>query len=240
MADFLNRLAARTFGAIPLAEPVIPTRFSSGTEPAASFASDSPFQPTRPFPEISEERPNPLHIREAEPYPRPQTHADYPSPLSQNLDEAPHLDPSLHPRALHPQDPQPSHAELETVQPSPEHTQLHKPRPAATMPLKPIDPSPGVVGETTARNPQTTPPAPAAFAEPKPAPRLTPLTESMRSPTLQQPAFRPASPTVRVSIGRIEVRAEIASPVPTAPAQRPRPSTLSLDQFLKQVGGSAR
>jgi hypothetical protein len=54
------------------------------------------------------------------------------------------------------------------------------------------------------------------------------------------PPLRPASPTVRVSIGRIEVRAEITSPVPKAPAQRPRPSTLSLDQFLKQAGRGAR
>jgi hypothetical protein len=62
----------------------------------------------------------------------------------------------------------------------------------------------------------------------------------MRSQALQGPelpqAFRPAPPTVHVSIGRIEVRAEITSPAPVPRVQRPRPSTLSLDQFLKQAG----
>lgn len=241
MADFLNRLAARALGTIPLAEPVIPARFSPGTESAAFVSA---FQPTRPFPETSEERPNPPHIGEAEPYTRSETRADHPAPPFQSLDEAPHPIPSRRPRAFPLQDPQQPHAELETARPSPERIQVRRQHPAPALPLEPINPSPDALGENTARNPQATRPAPAPFAEPKLAPRLNPLAEPMRSSALQHPqpplAFRPASPTVRVSIGRIEVRAEIASPILTTPAQRPRPSTLSLDQFLKQAGGSAR
>src|SRR5271156_3914497 len=103
MADFLNRLAARALGAIPLAEPVIPARFSPGAEPAASFASAPAFRSRGPFPETSEDRPNPLRIREAEPYTRSEPPADHPAPPFQNLDEAPHLSPSQRPRAFHPQ-----------------------------------------------------------------------------------------------------------------------------------------
>ena len=239
MADFLNRLAARALGTIPLAEPVIPARFSPGTESAAFVSA---FQPTRPFPEASEERPNPLHIGESEPYTRSETRADHPAPPFQSLDEAPHLIPSRHPRAFPSQDPQPPHAELETAHPSPERIQVRRQHPAPALPLEPMNPSPDALGETTARNSQITQPAPAPFAEPKLAPHLTPLAEPMRSRVLQYSerpqAFHSIRPTVSISIGRIEVRAEITSP--TAPVQRPRPSTLSLDQFLKQVDGSAR
>ncbi len=51
MADFLNRLAARALGAMPLAEPVIPTLFSGGPEQSAFLTSEPAPQPTRPFPE---------------------------------------------------------------------------------------------------------------------------------------------------------------------------------------------
>jgi len=241
MADFLNRLAARALGTIPLAEPVIPARFSPGTESAAFVSA---FQPTPAFPEASEERPDPPHSGEAEPYTHSETHANHPAPPFQSLDETPHLIPLRRPRAFPPQDPQPPHAELETAHPSPERIQVRRQHPAPALPLEPMSPSLDALEETIARNPQATRPTPAPFAEPKLAPRLNPLAEPMRSSALQHPqpplAFRPAPPTVRVSIGRIEVRAEIASPMLTTPAQRQRPSTLSLDQFLKQAGGSAR
>jgi hypothetical protein len=240
MADFLNRLAARAIGAIPLAEPIVPTRFSPGTELAAALASA--FQPTSFFPETSEERPNLPRVREAEQHPSVETRAEHPAPPFQDLDEAPHVVPLRSSRAFHPQDLQPPHAE--TALPSPERPQLHKQQRASAIPLEPMDLPPGEVGETVARRPQAISSAPAPFAEPKPAPRLSPLAEPTRSPAPQHQeltlAFRPAQPTVRVSIGRIEVRTEIVSPMPTTSAQRPRPSTLSLDQFLKQAGGRAR
>jgi hypothetical protein len=246
MADFLNRLAARALGATPLAEPVIPTRFSSSAEQSAFLANEPASRPTRPDPDTSletcEDRPHSLHIREANS--SSETSVALPVSPFRDLDEAPHLPRSQRLRAFSRQTPPPPDAESETVRPSPERAEVHKQSLAPAMPLQPMDPSRGAVEETTAHNPQATPPTPAPFAEPKPAPRLTPLAEPTRGPALQHPqlllAFRPAPPTVRISIGRVEVRAEITSPSTTAPLQRPRPSTLSLDQFLKQVDRSAR
>jgi hypothetical protein len=225
MADFLNRLAARALGAIPLAEPVIPALFSAGAEPAASFASA--IEPTPPSREITEEPASPLEHPAAEAYPRSETRANHPAPPYQNLHQASHLMSSQPSRAFHPQDPQPPDAELEI---------------SPAMPLERMTQTLNAVSETTAHRPQATSHTP--FAEPKPFPRLAPLAEPTRNPVPQHPdrpsATRLTPPTVRIRIGRIEVRAEIVSPVPTSPTQRSQPSALSLDQFLKQVGGSAR
>jgi hypothetical protein len=241
MADFLNRLAARALGATPLAEPVIPTRFSSGPEQSAFLVSEPPIPSPHPFfetsPETSEDRPRPHHIRDTDP--GAETHTERPAAPFQDLDEGPHQPLSQRPHAFHPQPSPPPFAERETVQPSPERADVRKQHLAAAM-----NPNLGGEERPSAHKSQAISPAPVPFAEPQPAPRLTPLVEPKHSPALQRPelaqSFRPAPPTVHVSIGRIEVRAEIASPMPTARAQRPRPSTLSLDQFLKQAGRGER
>jgi hypothetical protein len=47
--------------------------------------------------------------------------------------------------------------------------------------------------------------------------------------------FEHQAPIVRVTIGRIEVRAEIATPAAAPPAAQPvRAPTLTLDEYLKQ------
>jgi hypothetical protein len=236
MADFLNRLAARALGATPLAEPVIPTRFSPKAETNAFLAFEPTPQSTRPFsetaPATSEDRLHPLHIHEADL--GSETRMGRPPSPFQDLDEAPHPPLSQRPHAFRTQ-PLPPFAEREIVQPSIERTEVRKQHLATAL-----NPNPGTIERTTAPKPQATLSAPVPFAEPQPTPRLAPFVEPKRSTVMQHPgalsALRPAPPTVRISIGRIEVRAEIASPVPTASAQRPRPSTLSLDQFLKQAG----
>jgi len=49
----------------------------------------------------------------------------------------------------------------------------------------------------------------------------------------------PSAPVVRVTIGRIDVRAELTTP-PTQAARRTRSSVLSLEQFLKQRSEAGR
>jgi hypothetical protein len=50
----------------------------------------------------------------------------------------------------------------------------------------------------------------------------------------------PGPPTIRVTIGRVDVRAVMpAPPVPVAKPVHPRPG-LSLDDYLKQRRGEAR
>ncbi len=242
MADFLNRLAGRALGVIPLAEPVIPARFNPGTESTVSFASESAFQPTRPFPETSPESPSEFSEDRARPLRRRVDHPGFEASVDRiassfhELDEAPRRPLPQRSSAVLPQYPQPLHRNRETVSPSPERVQIQRPHPAS-----PMNPPDDAVERTATHRPPATSPEPVPFSEPLSFPRRAPLAEPMRSPAAQHPepslALRPAAPTIRVSIGRIEVRAEIASPQPTAPAQRrTRPSTLSLGEFLKQAG----
>ena len=177
MADFLNRLAARALGATPLAEPVIPTRFSSGPEQSAFLASESAFPPTRPAPETyaeaSEDRPPPPHSRDADP--GFETVVDRHALPFQDMDEHPYRPLSQRPRVSPPQAPSALFAERETVQPSPERAEARRQHPATAM-----DPPLCEVERPVAHRPQTTSPAQVPFAEPQPAPRLPPHAEPMR------------------------------------------------------------
>lgn len=50
----------------------------------------------------------------------------------------------------------------------------------------------------------------------------------------------PAAPAIHITIGRVEVRAQVAAP--PAPAPRPKPQSkpsLSLDDYLKRGGGGS-
>jgi hypothetical protein len=61
------------------------------------------------------------------------------------------------------------------------------------------------------------------------------MTEERREPAQSAP------PIVRVTIGRIEVRAELSSPKPrSASAPRAKSAAISLDDYLKQRGEGRR
>ena len=72
--------------------------------------------------------------------------------------------------------------------------------------------------------------------------RVAPTMTGARTPANASPIYsprdaRPApeAPIIRVSIGRIDVRAEFAAATPSpAPARNARPASLSLDEYLKQ------
>jgi hypothetical protein len=81
------------------------------------------------------------------------------------------------------------------------------------------------------------------FAEPKPGLINTGSESSQTAVRYDQSnssAVRRVPPIVRVSIGRIEVRAELPERAPAPAPQRNRPSHVSLEQFLKQAGRGAR
>ncbi len=84
-------------------------------------------------------------------------------------------------------------------------------------------------------------------AEPVPPPTVGDSTRSLLAAALirPDPAVRPAAarpsvpepvPTVRVSIGRIDVRAEAPPPTPTVIAARPPSGFVSLDEYLRRGG----
>lgn len=82
-----------------------------------------------------------------------------------------------------------------------------------------------------------TPVRPEAVPQTRPRKRI----QAERTGTLPRSATLPSSPpTIRVTIGRIEVRAISATPDAPRPAS-PRPGpALSLDEYLKQRGGNER
>ncbi|NDJ78501.1 MAG: hypothetical protein GYB65_19805 [Chloroflexi bacterium] len=55
-----------------------------------------------------------------------------------------------------------------------------------------------------------------------------------RAEEWEVPAARDASPDIHISIGRVEVRARQDRPVVSPPSQRPKPTFLSLEEYLKQ------
>jgi hypothetical protein len=90
--------------------------------------------------------------------------------------------------------------------------------------------------------PQSAPHVASQFAAPVPAPTRRPVAVEFPAPqTGAEPVSLPAAPTIRVSIGRIDVRAVLP---PTPPAQRatsPRSGhKLSLEEYLKQRKGGSR
>lgn len=90
-----------------------------------------------------------------------------------------------------------------------------------------------------ARKSVTVPNRPEPLGDPSVAPRVS----RPGSGNHQQPGTRePSAPAIRVSIGRIEVRAATPPPVPAAqPAASARPGpALSLDDYLKRRNGGQR
>jgi hypothetical protein len=79
-------------------------------------------------------------------------------------------------------------------------------------------------------------PASRDRADPAPRPRTPPGETASTRPRRQQPAQQPpAPPAIRVTIGRVEVRA--AAPPAAATPRPPRPPRLSLDDYLEARRG---
>ena len=238
MADFLNRLAARALGTIPQAEPLLPARFSPGAE-----------QIGRPAPEGTE-----VSIEsDAAPAPQARLRAQelgQPSHFGARYSEAaqPDFDDPDNPRPPRPTFARPAeeaHGPLATEvpvahQPDDRRSRGMDPLPGLTPQQRP-NPRQDVIGEIFSRDPHTDLPVRPPFAEPVSTARLgvfpgTAPGTARREAQLNA-GVRSAAPPVRVTIGRIDVRAEIASPEPAA-VPRTRPSTLSLDRFLNRDAGT--
>jgi len=98
-------------------------------------------------------------------------------------------------------------------------------------------------GLTVPGKPETAPPAPTERAASQPIEAVTahpPVLAHTRKAAAEQPAAQKAAPTIRVTIGRIEVRAVVPAPPTPRPAAEPRMPALPLDQYLKQRGEGRR
>lgn len=236
MPDFLNRLAARALGDLPVAEPLLASRFT----PRARELALSPFDSIHDSAEPS------------------NSFSTYPGRTSahQALTGVPKnkFDPSDSIKS-------PEHAHLQFVSQNrdtsflqnlqkrvliePEHMlppMLNEHSERSAPPLRPAISAPADFAPGSF---ETAPPPVAVplFVQPRP---LLPerAAQASRDPSREQQQrisrLRAPQPIVRVTIGRIEVRAEMAAPAPAAPTTRPRPSHLSLAQFLADPGGGTR
>jgi hypothetical protein len=119
-------------------------------------------------------------------------------------------------------------------QPTPDHDmQAHVAEPV----VAPQDtPSPPITASSLIRSKQPLPPTPVVAQ-----PQITSSSEPPAPVSVEHVSAPDASPTIRVSIGRVEVRA-IMPPAPPAPRTRPerRGPALSLDEYLKRRNGGQR
>lgn len=246
MTNFLNRLAGRALGIIPLAQPIIPARFdpiaersvwpegSAADRMRSSAESDSSASAQTAF-----------RAYEIEPSPRVAAGPRKHSPPYTQAEDEPHTRPPSILHLLATAETHSSHSRLQDAESSvalPHTGQKHQHQHATQVDAESMH-------QATAQSEIL---RAEALEDRRIRDQRGVLADYVHSPDSvsnrpQHPATYPlpkqsppsAAPVIRVTIGRIDVRAEIASP-PTPAARRTRPSTLSLDQYLKQRSGVGR
>lgn len=245
MNDFLSALLERSNDRAPVLRPRRLSRF----EPAGLARVEG-------FGEVVEERVSPVR-REAGP--RTET----PAPVRPTERVVERLVPSPEtPRVSPPAPP------IETIRQTPSSSQERKPEPPRRAdetrgvrreptPSDPARPQPIVRQETTRRTtihhtverqaverPKEAAGAVADGRLQRPTDALRPILPSairpVATPRTERPARPAAAPTIQVSIGRIEIRAQQAAPAAQARPARPSGPKLDLEQYLAGRNGSGR
>ena len=214
MSDFLGRMAGRVLGTLPVAQPLIPSTFAleagAASEPMVAEIGVQP--KTNPAPQIAPPRPHRERLPEAR-----EKAERVPTP----------------PQAI-PAQPTVS-VKRETPPPVPHHAE---PRETAAAPIASWRPAPLHQAPAPHEAHSTAPPEPHETLPILPSQRPSPTAAAPRIDLPRHAAASPAEaapPVIRVTIGRVDVRAEFppaAAPRP-APARRAAPA-LSLDDYLKQ------
>lgn len=250
MSDFLSRLAGRALEALPAVQPYVAPRFAPEVEAPAPHVAEPRFErevaPARddaPMGRVSAPlatitgpegaaRRAPPHEEEAPPLPSPPGLERRARPERAPRFEAEHGERTaptsttrtVHERVVHIRDaPVPSVASVEAP-----GGEADAPAPRVEAPAAPM---------TSARAPDAPDPVEAPRVV-HPTSALAARPEAPRSADrgAREGAMPPPEPTVvRVSIGRVEVR---AAPPPRAPAPAPRAAATtprsSLDEYLRQ------
>ena len=285
MTGFLSRLAAKTLGQVPLAQPLRLSKFSGGETldnanvntpqeaegaPPAATSPPAPPAPTgRPFPHLQ-----PILTEAKGPFPERDTRAqrdaatpEWPgqSPPSMGVPFGletpvdlkspspagipPHLVSSTRPPQLVPSEP------VEKEFPVPNPASFPASREPFVLPATdtPYPDPPPILVETSPPQPFTpflhsTEPSEDSPAQPRTSPSaavVRPVDAQPRQelgefarrvpglPPQKEPLKE--TPTFRITIGRVEVRAiSPPQPVHAPPSPRPRTPSLSLNDYLKQ------
>jgi hypothetical protein len=219
MADFLTRAAQRALGVAPVVKPVIASRYAPAGQ-TAGFSEEAV--------ETVAPRPEPA----APPAVRPET--ERPSRVHRDPPNEPEVDTEPAPRELLPKTEALRHTPADPMPPRLVAERIIEPaaapREIQTPPAEPADPRPPIAPET-----RMVAETPAGRAE---ARRAVPMGQHSPSPPIarlerREPA--PATPPIRITIGRIDVRAVMppGAPAPRngTPAGRP---ALTLEEYTRQ------
>jgi hypothetical protein len=248
MADFLNRLAARTLGIAPIAQPIIPTLFAPGpkVEGEVSTQGEPAAESLETFADLNPVGPSVIGDAPARP-------SSIDLSFSPPLQYGPDAGSKGRGQPLTPElgdTPRGSREKDEVILPSrrAQTSDREAAETPAALPSKPVT-------ETYEESSLLEVP-PRRFAEPHPwlpkaitAPAYDPVHASeainrpgdTRAPQRTVINSEPHAPVIRVTIGRIDVRAEFPSPS-SAPSttKRTRSSALSLEAYLRQRNGGRR
>jgi hypothetical protein len=240
--DFLGRLAERSLGVGQIVRPRVAPLFAPRplvVEEVREVESEAP-PPPRPRPPVAEPEAEP-----AAAVPARVEHAPPPvvSPVVEASETEPHVREVERVEDVHEIVVERVVAGTEPVPPVAVGTAPEGPRPAVQEP-EPVEPSRGLRPEPTPRPTRTVerrPPARTVVRAAEPAPSPPEPHESWLEPppaTLDRPLASLAPPpteppVVRVTIGRVDVRAVLPPPAAerTPPKRAPR---LTLEEYLRE------
>jgi hypothetical protein len=236
MSGSLARLVLRAQGRLPVAEPLLPSRYAAGPQPG--FSEEVGIEPAVPL--SSSPRDPLMPVAPAGPLSAPRSEPPAPGRLvgawagtiAETSDPAPLAEArTTAPVAM----PRPIFAERPAAEPLPRRVPTSQESPPATSlepPRYPDTPSPAtapaMVIEPASHNPDRRPSpgvSPFLAREAALAAARSARTEMSR---LEAPA---SAPDVHISIGRVEVHAAPARPAPVRAAPA-RQSGLSLSDYL--------
>jgi hypothetical protein len=251
MTNFLDRLAGRALGVTPVAQPIIPARFTATTERRGQLEMADAERTGSSIDERSSARTrNTFRLQENEASSPVVAELREPAlPHTEGAEEAPRLRSILDPPVTtevntlrYPRDAASSAVPKDTGQrPQYQHAvdATVGSMPSAQTTIR-REIQRAEVTENSSLRDQRIPHdmfddrGRGAVARP-----VHNRVQRLVDPVSEQKSFS-TPPVIRVTIGRIDVRAELAS-APSPPIARSnRPSTLSLDQYLKRQGGEGR
>ncbi len=232
--DFLTRLVERSLGSAPTVRPLVPPLYAERPGPVESA----------PVEERWEERPAPTHPSlEAATEPAPAVQA-------RTVELRPDRVATADPRRREPPGAPVRPAPLAPTVREPDTPAAGKRAPGPPAPASPLEPPPGpVVGAplpkeassipraTVEVRPPAAKPPPAPVSQPS-TPPLKPLAvrrRDTREPAPRTAETEPREPTIRVTIGRVEVRA-VNKPAEPQPSARPEPEQ-TLAEYLREAAG---
>lgn len=221
MSGYLERLGARALGLAPVAQPIVPTIFDPGTGPGPGAAGSSlvaepePAEPRQDRPVASAAVPS-LGSRGERALRDAREPAAWDGPRAalgeSEREHAP--DDRAHDRG-------PWERAVETLPPAG--------REAALVLAAPRD-----GGRREAAEERGSEPVPSMVLRVAPPPLSTRDHHATMSEQRDPAATAKSAPVIRVTIGRIDVRAEFPAPAPARAATPPRAPMLSLEDYLKQ------